>query len=75
MPTMSIIIIVMVVTNPCAINNGGCSHICLLRPADDDDIELESSCACPTGISLLSDKRTCASSELSSLSDYLTVSP
>uniref|UniRef100_A0AAR2KHS0 EGF-like domain-containing protein n=1 Tax=Pygocentrus nattereri TaxID=42514 RepID=A0AAR2KHS0_PYGNA len=32
---------------PCLVNNGGCSHLCLLAPAPKG-----SSCACPTGINL-----------------------
>lgn len=43
-----------VVHNPCAVNNGGCSHLCLLAPAPK-----ASSCACPTGINLQTDGKTC----------------
>uniref|UniRef100_A0A665TZ97 Low density lipoprotein receptor-related protein 4 n=1 Tax=Echeneis naucrates TaxID=173247 RepID=A0A665TZ97_ECHNA len=43
-----------VVNNPCAVNNGGCSHLCLLAPAPK-----ASSCACPTGINLQMDGKTC----------------
>uniref|UniRef100_A0A672G5Y7 LDL receptor related protein 4 n=1 Tax=Salarias fasciatus TaxID=181472 RepID=A0A672G5Y7_SALFA len=42
------------VHNPCSVNNGGCSHLCLLAPAPK-----ASSCACPTGINLLADGKTC----------------
>ncbi|KAK7925154.1 hypothetical protein WMY93_007464 [Mugilogobius chulae] len=42
------------VVNPCAVKNGGCSHLCLLAPAPK-----ASSCACPTGINLQQDGRTC----------------
>uniref|UniRef100_A0AAQ4RSN1 EGF-like domain-containing protein n=1 Tax=Gasterosteus aculeatus aculeatus TaxID=481459 RepID=A0AAQ4RSN1_GASAC len=42
------------VRNPCALNNGGCSHLCLLAPAPK-----ASSCACPTGINLQTDGKTC----------------
>uniref|UniRef100_A0A3Q3IDS7 Low-density lipoprotein receptor-related protein 4 n=1 Tax=Monopterus albus TaxID=43700 RepID=A0A3Q3IDS7_MONAL len=40
--------------NPCAVKNGGCSHLCLLAPAPK-----ASSCACPTGINLQTDGKTC----------------
>jgi len=43
-----------VVRNPCAESNGGCSHLCLLAPAPK-----ASSCACPTGINLQEDGKTC----------------
>uniref|UniRef100_A0A8C5AXU6 EGF-like domain-containing protein n=1 Tax=Gadus morhua TaxID=8049 RepID=A0A8C5AXU6_GADMO len=42
------------VSNPCAVSNGGCSHLCLLAPSP-----LTSSCACPTGINLQTDGKTC----------------
>ena len=39
--------------NPCnSTLNGGCSHLCLLNTHGR-------SCACPTGVKLLSDGRTC----------------
>ena len=39
--------------NPCnSTVNGGCSHLCLLNTHSH-------SCACPTGVRLLSDGRTC----------------
>ncbi|XP_026176007.1 low-density lipoprotein receptor-related protein 4 isoform X1 [Mastacembelus armatus] len=44
------------VQNPCGVNNGGCSHLCLLAPAPKG-----SSCACPTGINLQADGKTCMS--------------
>ncbi|XP_028649665.2 low-density lipoprotein receptor-related protein 4 isoform X1 [Erpetoichthys calabaricus] len=44
------------VNSPCNVNNGGCSHLCLLAP-----LPKGSSCACPTGINLQSDGKTCAS--------------
>lgn len=34
-----------IMRTPCSINNGGCSHLCLLKPNGY-------SCACPTGIKL-----------------------
>lgn len=39
-------------TNPCAEDNGGCSHLCLYRPQG-------LRCACPIGLELISDMRTC----------------
>uniref|UniRef100_UPI00358F15AE low-density lipoprotein receptor-related protein 4 isoform X2 n=1 Tax=Myxine glutinosa TaxID=7769 RepID=UPI00358F15AE len=42
------------VPSPCAESNGGCSHLCLLAPDPPGY-----SCACPTGIKLRSDGRTC----------------
>ncbi|UYV74687.1 LRP4 [Cordylochernes scorpioides] len=39
--------------NPCRARNGGCSHLCLLRPSGR-------SCACPTGVLMGLDGRTCA---------------
>lgn len=38
--------------NRCGRNNGGCSHLCLPRPNG-------TSCACPTGVLLKSDGRSC----------------
>ncbi|KPM05640.1 low-density lipoprotein receptor-related protein 6-like protein [Sarcoptes scabiei] len=43
--------------NPCAHNNGGCSHLCLLSSNSE-----HYSCACPTGIKLELDGKTCHSS-------------
>uniref|UniRef100_A0A8B9LD61 Low density lipoprotein receptor-related protein 6 n=1 Tax=Astyanax mexicanus TaxID=7994 RepID=A0A8B9LD61_ASTMX len=39
-------------TNPCAENNGGCSHLCLYKPQGV-------ACACPIGLELISDMSTC----------------
>ncbi|XP_051476203.1 low-density lipoprotein receptor-related protein 5 isoform X2 [Apus apus] len=39
-------------TNSCSENNGGCSHLCFFTP-------LETKCACPVGLELLSDLKTC----------------
>uniref|UniRef100_A0A8C5MYQ0 LDL receptor related protein 4 n=1 Tax=Leptobrachium leishanense TaxID=445787 RepID=A0A8C5MYQ0_9ANUR len=44
------------VQSACSKNNGGCSHICLLSPQPKGH-----SCACPTGVNLLGDGRTCSS--------------
>ncbi|XP_029438438.1 low-density lipoprotein receptor-related protein 4 isoform X2 [Rhinatrema bivittatum] len=38
--------------NKCGTGNGGCSHLCLPRPSG-------TSCACPTGIQLKEDGRSC----------------
>lgn len=38
--------------NVCENNNGGCSHLCLRNPNGY-------SCACPTGININDDKKTC----------------
>ncbi|XP_045480822.1 low-density lipoprotein receptor-related protein 4 isoform X3 [Harmonia axyridis] len=42
-----------IVATPCDIDNGGCSHLCLLKHAGY-------SCACPTGIKLKDDGKSCA---------------
>ncbi|CAL8375096.1 unnamed protein product [Arctogadus glacialis] len=39
---------------PCSDLNGGCSHLCLLSP-----VEPFHSCACPTGVQLRQDGKTC----------------
>uniref|UniRef100_A0A8C4MYX3 LDL receptor related protein 1B n=1 Tax=Equus asinus asinus TaxID=83772 RepID=A0A8C4MYX3_EQUAS len=39
----------------CMINNGGCSHLCLLAPGKTH------TCACPTNFYLAADNRTCLS--------------
>ncbi|KAL3841911.1 hypothetical protein ACJMK2_020000 [Sinanodonta woodiana] len=41
--------------NPCGTNNGGCSHLCLMSPSKPNF-----SCACPTGVKLQADGKTCA---------------
>ncbi|XP_022106372.1 low-density lipoprotein receptor-related protein 6-like [Acanthaster planci] len=43
------------VSRLCAVNNGGCSHLCLMSP--DPPFY---ACACPTGVRLQSDRLTCA---------------
>ena len=45
--------------NPCGSNNGGCSHLCLMSPTAP-----YYRCACPTGIRLLADNRSCADGSL-----------
>lgn len=43
--------------SPCLVNNGNCSHLCLLSSTDSRGY----TCACPTGIKLLEDDdKTCA---------------
>lgn len=39
-------------TNDCAVHNGGCSHLCFW-------CQRAVRCACPMGMELLSDLRTC----------------
>uniref|UniRef100_A0A2K6K2Y9 LDL receptor related protein 4 n=1 Tax=Rhinopithecus bieti TaxID=61621 RepID=A0A2K6K2Y9_RHIBE len=43
------------VSTPCAMENGGCSHLCLRSPNPSGF-----SCTCPTGINLLPDGKTCS---------------
>ena len=51
--------------NPCnATSNGGCGHLCLLNAHGH-------SCACPTGVKLLSDGKTCQQSKLYKKNIYL----
>lgn len=42
------------VQTPCSEGNGGCSHLCLLSP-----VPPFYSCACPTGVKLKEDGKTC----------------
>lgn len=51
-------IIFPIVRTPCEVNNGGCSHLCLLAP-----LPKGYSCTCPTGINLQSDGKTCSHGE------------
>ena len=43
--------------NPCRVNNGGCSHLCLLSATDSRGY----ACACHIGFTLNSDQTTCSS--------------
>jgi low density lipoprotein-related protein 2 len=43
--------------NPCAILNGGCSHLCLIAPNNFDGVG--KTCACPNDFVLGTDQRTC----------------
>lgn len=40
------------VKSPCGSRNGGCSHLCLLKPKGH-------TCACPTGVLISKDNKTC----------------
>ncbi|KAL9884451.1 LDL receptor related protein 4 [Glossina fuscipes fuscipes] len=42
------------ISHACSNDNGGCSHLCLLNP-------ISYSCACPVGITIQPDNRTCSS--------------
>lgn len=46
------------VLTPCSLKNGGCSHLCLLSPNKPFY-----QCACPTGVLLLEDQKTCRDGE------------
>lgn len=41
-------------TNPCADNNGGCSHLCLMKP-----LPFKPVCACPVNLDIGNDNKTC----------------
>ena len=45
----------LLASNPCAVNNGGCSHLCLLSSVKPDGY----SCACPTDVTLYPDGKHC----------------
>lgn len=47
-------------TNPCAIDNGGCSHLCIALPNPDAQTQSQlHQCNCPTHYNLASDNKTC----------------
>ncbi|XP_054717262.1 low-density lipoprotein receptor-related protein 6-like [Uloborus diversus] len=46
--------------NPCAVNNGACTHLCLALPASVQHKTYTHHCACPTHYSLDSDNKTCS---------------
>ncbi|KAK6619502.1 hypothetical protein RUM43_012259 [Polyplax serrata] len=48
--------------SPCLVNNGGCSHLCLIAPPPE-----KYSCECPIGIKLLRNGKTCAPGPTNSL--------
>ncbi len=43
--------------NPCAVQNGGCSHLCLIGSNNFQGVK--STCACPDNFVLAHDKKTC----------------
>ena len=43
--------------SPCAANNGGCSHFCVVKTSGYE-------CVCPAGLALKPDGRTCKDSKL-----------
>ncbi|KAK6165881.1 hypothetical protein SNE40_022703 [Patella caerulea] len=47
--------------NPCAENNGNCSHLCLLRPHEGNLDYLEHICSCPENFHLSKDNKNCIS--------------
>lgn len=47
--------------NPCAVNNGGCSHLCLALPSKSQHKSYNYCCACPSHYELASDNKTCFS--------------
>ncbi|XP_033107880.1 low-density lipoprotein receptor-related protein 2-like isoform X2 [Anneissia japonica] len=46
------------IINPCDVNNGGCSHLCLLTPSNIQGVT-NFSCACPNNFELKSDGKNC----------------
>ena len=44
--------------NPCGINNGGCSHLCIAHPTRHTS-RLTHRCTCPSHYSLAPDEKTC----------------
>ncbi|KAL0612520.1 Low-density lipoprotein receptor-related protein 6 [Plecturocebus cupreus] len=57
-------------TNPCGIDNGGCSHLCLMSP-----VKPFYQCACPTGVKLLENGKTCKDGKkiLSNMKSFITI--
>lgn len=45
--------------NPCAVNNGDCSHLCIALPDEDGGPSTSYKCSCPTHYNLAVDNRTC----------------
>ncbi|RZC38041.1 low-density lipoprotein receptor-related protein 4, partial [Asbolus verrucosus] len=50
-----------IIKTACSNKNGGCTHLCLLRPKNNH------TCACPTGIKLEEDGKTCANGPINFL--------
>ena len=48
-------------SNPCAEDNGGCSHLCLLSAVAVDGY----TCTCPDGLTLDSNGKNCSGTQLS----------
>lgn len=55
--------------NPCSINNGGCSHLCLAVPSSNGTRNF--TCACPTHYTLAEDHTTCYRKPIDSCHCYL----
>ena len=47
------------IPNPCAVNNGGCSHLCVLKPKDGG-ASIQASCLCPEHFKVSSNGKSCA---------------
>ena len=45
--------------NPCAFNNGGCSHLCLIGLNEYGKGGTHATCACPDNFELMPNKKTC----------------
>lgn len=58
-PETSLILLFSPVHTRCEEDNGGCSHLCLLSPR-----EPFYACACPTGVQLQDNGRTCKAGEM-----------
>ena len=52
---LSNIVILDIAPNPCAVSNGGCSHLCLLSAVNSSGY----SCSCPEDLLLIDNQRDC----------------
>ena len=52
-----------VVPNPCEVDNGGCSYLCLLSAESSQGY----SCVCPTGVRLAANGRDCLRKSVSAI--------